>query len=370
MVKKMQKNDDIITTGQAMALVINAAIGIGLLSLPREVTSEAGPDGWLVLLLGGFFTLMGALAAAAIIRQLDGRTFVDYVCFVFGKPVGLILSILYGIYFIIVLSSVFRTFAEVMKNLALERTPREFLILSLMLVSVYLIYHGLEPTARFMEFILPLWFIPSVVILSLGLYDSDFGEFLPFLQTPLEKLLLGSLSTAMSMAGYEVLLVSAQSVSRHEKISYVMAVSIIVVLAFYALILVTVVTSLGIAETQRAIWPTLAMIRRITVPGKILERLDVVVVIVWVVVVYTTVCAYYFAAALTFTNIFKAREFRSFIALLFPWIYFLAMIPQNVLEAESLAKLGGNMVIATSFAIPLLLLIGGLLKKRVKKDEA
>uniref|UniRef100_UPI001954AA60 hypothetical protein n=1 Tax=Citrobacter youngae TaxID=133448 RepID=UPI001954AA60 len=46
----------------------------------------------------------------------------------------------------------------------------------------------------------------------------------------------------------------------------------------------------------------------------------------WVIMVFTTLSPYYFSAAITFANIFKAKEFKIFAPLLFPWIYFLSMM--------------------------------------------
>ncbi|MCF6097522.1 spore germination protein [Thermovorax subterraneus] len=360
----MMMDDDRISTEQAIALIVNAAVGVGILSLPRVAVKSAGPDCWIVVLLGGLIALLGALLVGGIIKRLEGRTLVDYISLVFGRPVGLILGVVYGIYFTLIAAVVLRDFAEVMKNFALEETPLEFFVVTLMVLSAYLIRHGLEPMVRLMVVIFPFWFIPSVAILLLSLYNADFSELLPFLRTPPEKFLQGALSSMLSLVGFEVLLTSAQGLKKVKDINKVMVISMGIVTAYYTFVVVTVVVSMGIAETSRTIWPSMTVVRRISVPGEVLERLDALAVALWVMVVFTTVCAYYFAAAVTFTNVFRARDFKIFSSILFPWIYLAAMLPENILEVEDWLKFAGNFSILTCFLLPIIILVAGMARDK------
>lgn len=365
----MMMDDDRISSEQAIALVVNAAIGVGILSLPRVTAEIAGPDCWLAVLLGGFITLLGALVVAQIIKKMEEKTFIDYISHTLSKPVGVLLGLLYGMYFLMITSVVLRDFAEVMKNFALEDTPLEFFIVTLLLLSFYLVRHGLEPMVRLMVVIFPFWLIPAVGMLLLGLYAADFSELLPFLRTPPKNLLEGALSSMLSLVGFEVLLTSAQGLKTKKDINKIMWVAIGIITAFYIFVVVTVVVAMGIAETTRSLWPTMSVVRRISVPGEVLERLDALAVALWVLVVFTTVCAYYFAASVTFTNVFKAKEFKIFTSILLPWICLLAMFPRNIMEVELWLKLSGNFTLITCFILPILILTVGIIRSKAGKKR-
>ncbi|TYP49233.1 GerAB/ArcD/ProY family transporter [Thermosediminibacter litoriperuensis] len=365
----MLMDDDRISTGQAMALVINAILGVSLTILPRDVAKTAGPDCWILVILGGVFAFIAALIIAAVITRFNGKTFTEYTSFVLGRPAGFLAGALYAFYFVLVCAVVLRNFAEVMKNFVLETTPREFVIITLLLLSFYLIRHGLEPMVRFMVINFPIWFITAIVALILTLNKVDFSELLPSFRTPPDKILFGSVSAAISMAGFEVLMVAGQGLKTTRHVYKIAAVSIGIVTAFYIYLVVIVVSMLGVDETRRLLWPTFAVLRSITVPGGVLERIEAPIIIVWVIMVFTTLSAYYFSATITFANLFKAKEFKIFAPLLFPWIYFLSMMPQNVLELENWLKFAGNLAVVFGLIIPFILLIAGSVKARWGKSK-
>ncbi|ADL08915.1 spore germination protein [Thermosediminibacter oceani DSM 16646] len=365
----MLMDDDRISTGQAIALIINTILGISLTTLPGDLAEAAGPDCWILVILGGVIALIAALIIAAVITRFNGKTFIEYTSFVLGRPVGFLVGALYSFYFVIVCAVVLRVFAEVLKNFVLESTPREFVIITLLLLSFYLIRHGLEPMVRFMVINTPIWLITAAAAFLFTFSKVDFSELLPFFRTPPDKILFGTVSAAISMAGFEVLMVAGQGLKTTRHVYKIAAVSIATVTAFYLYLVVIVVSVLGVHETGRLLWPTMAVLRSITVPGGILERIEAPIIIVWVIMVFTTLSPYYFSAAITFANIFKAKEFKIFAPLLFPWIYFLSMMPQNVLELENWAKFAGNLSIGFGFIIPFILLIAGSVKAKWGKSE-
>ncbi|MCG0276410.1 MAG: spore germination protein [Thermosediminibacteraceae bacterium] len=366
---KMLMDDDRISTAQAIALAINTILGVGLTTLPRELTKAAGPDCWIVVILGGIFALISALIIATVITRFNGKTFIEYTSSILGRPVGFLVGVLYAFYFVLSCAVVLRIFSSVIKNFVLESTPREFIIITLLVLSFYLIRHGLEPMARFMVINTPIWLITAVAAFLFTFNKADFSELLPFFRTPPDKLLFGSLSAALSMAGFEVLMVAGQGLNTTKHVYKIALVSIATVTASYLYLVVFVVSVLGVEETKMLLWPTVDVLRSITVPGGILERIEAPLITVWVIMVFTTLSPYYFSAAITIANIFNAKEFKIFVPLLFPWIYFLSMTPQNVLELESWLKFVGNLSIGFGFVIPFIMLIAGSLKARWGKSQ-
>lgn len=86
------------------------------------------------------------------------------------------------------------------------------------------------------------------------------------------------------------------------------------------------------------IWPGMTIIRMITAPGRVFERLDALAMALWTIASFTTANSLYLTGALTAFHLTKAREFKFFISILFPWIYFIASLPPNIIATEKLVR--------------------------------
>lgn len=160
----MLTNNDMITVPQAVGLMIMTILEIGLLILPREVAIYAGSDGWILVIVGGLLALAGSLVTSTLIRRFPGETFIEYSGKVIGKFLSFVVGVGLVIHFTLATSIVIRTFTDVTNAFMLENTPREFIIITQMLLTVYLIRHGIEPTARIAEILFPILIVPIFAI--------------------------------------------------------------------------------------------------------------------------------------------------------------------------------------------------------------
>lgn len=161
----MLTNNDKITVAQSVALIVTSVIWIGL-RIPREVAELADSDGWILIITGGLMAFIGSLVLGILIRRFPEDTFIEYSRKVVGKFPAAFLGIIITIYFILATSTVIRVFAEVICVFMLQKTPGEFIVISQLLITIYLIRHGIEPTARIAELLLPILMIPIFAILN------------------------------------------------------------------------------------------------------------------------------------------------------------------------------------------------------------
>lgn len=361
----MLTNNDLITVPQTVALIITTILEIGLLSLPRDVAIYANSDGWIVVIIGGALAFVGSLVLSILIRRFPNDTFVEYSQKVIGKVPALVLGIILIIYFTLASSVVIRTFAEVVNAFMLQKTPREFIIITQMLLTVYLIRHGIEPTARIAEILFPVLIIPIFAMYLIAIPKADFTELLPFMNTPITAIAKGSLNTMFSFFGIEILLMLGPYMRSPERIYWTMFVSIGVATMIYLFIVIVVFVSIGVENTKLLIWPGMTIIRNIMAPGEVFERLDALAMALWTIASFTTANSLFLTGALAFTHVTRAKEFKFFITIMFPWIYLFASIPPNILVTEKMVymvKLGS---ITVGILMPLIiLLLSIILKKR------
>lgn len=352
----MITDNDKITTIQTIALVTTTTIGIGILSLPRDVALIANSDGWLLVIIGGILTLVGSFFTAKLIKNHPQKTIIEISEQNWGKAFSYIVGLLFIIFFTLMSAMVTRTFADVLNAFMLQKTPKEFIIITQMLLVVYLIRHGIEPIGRIAEIMLPILIIPIFILYLIALPEADFTELLPFLQTPFKNLVTGCIITMYSFLGFEVLLMMGPFIQKPQRLPKIMFISILTVLLLYLYITIIVFASMGVEDTKVLLWPGMSIIRTIMAPGGIFERLDAAVMALWTIASFTTISGYYFAAALAFSKITKAKEFKPFVMTLFPWIYITSTLPQNVLQTFSVSNILGFMGLILGIILPILLL--------------
>ena len=361
---KMLTNNDKITVPQSVALMITVILETGLLSLPREAAVYANSDGWIVVFLGGGLAFIGSLAIGTLTRKFPEDTFVEYSKRLIGKGPGFILSIVIAIYFTIATSVVVRMFAEVINVYMLQKTPREFIIITQMLLTVYLIRHGIEPTARIAEIILPMLVIPVVAMYLIATPKADFSELLPILNTPIKGIALGSLSTVFSFFGIEILLMVGPYIRSPQRIYWTLFVSILASTMIYVFIVIVVFITIGVENSKLLLWPGMTIIRGIMAPGRVFERLDALALALWTIASFTTANGFYLTGVLTFAHITKAKEFKMFVTLLFPWIFLCATIPENILESLEWISVLKTCSLIIGVLVPFILLIIAVVRKK------
>ncbi|HHV18672.1 MAG TPA: endospore germination permease [Thermoanaerobacterales bacterium] len=360
----MLTNNDLITVPQTVVLIITTILEIGLLSLPRDVAIYANSDGWIVVIIGGVLTFVGSLVLSTLVRRFPNDTFIEYSQKVIGKVPAFFLGIVLIIYFTLASCIVIRTFAEVINAFMLQKTPREFIIITQMLLTVYLIRHGIEPTARIAEILFPILIIPIFAMYLIAIPKADFTELLPFLNTPVKAMAMGSLNTMFSFFGIEILLMLGPYMRSPERIYWTMFVSVAVSTMIYVFVVIVVFATIGVQNTKLLIWPGMTIIRTIMAPGKVFERLDALALALWTIASFTTANSFFLTGALTFTHLTRAREFKFFITILFPWIYLFASIPPNVLVTEKLVYMVKIGSITVGILIPLIILVLSIILKK------
>jgi len=176
---------------------------------------------------------------------------------------------------------------------------------------------------------------------------------------------MGSLNTMFSFFGIEVLLMLGPYLQRPDKIYWTMFVSVGVATLIYLLVVIITFAGIGVENTKTLIWPGITIIRMITAPGRIFERLDALAMALWTIASFTTASSFYLTGAITSYHLTGAREFKFFIAILFPWIYFIAALPPNVIATETLIYVVKVVSMILGIALPFfILLLAIILKKK------
>ena len=109
------------------------------------------------------------------------------------------------------------------------------------------------------------------------------------------------------------------------------------VIGVYLIVFFITLSQYGMHQLKREIWPTIAVIKEVDLPGYFLENLDGIVMAAWVMVVYGTHGAISSCLWNYFRRYFQRKNPMSYLYLpLIPIIYSISLIPDNLIETNKI----------------------------------
>ncbi len=366
----MNSNEEKISALQLGILVIVSVIGIGILTLPRVITEIADTDGWMLIIVGGAVTIALALIMNSLGNMFPDKTIIEYSRDLVGGPLSYLIGIILIIYFTLIAAFSIRIFGEVLKMYLLPKTPIEIIIMTFLITVIYLVRNNLEGIARFYEIIILIMFIPYFLALFAGTGDLDYSNLLPVFQTSPKVILGGILQIVFSFSGFEVIYLFIPFVSDKKNIKRTLIIVISITTIIYLISSLIVIASFGPQQTKALLWPLMAYIKSIEVPGAFIEQLEGVIMTIWVLFIFTTIATLYFSSVFILGRLTKVREHKIFPTALLPLIYIISLQPANVPELYqwlgTFSTYAGSVVI---IILPVILLIIAKIQKKGVKSN-
>lgn len=364
-----------ISSRQAMSIVSSTILGVGVLTLPRVVASEAHEAGWIAILCGAFATSIVMIIVTKLGLRFPHLNFIETCSHVLGRDkgksnkLGKLLSypiiIILIAYYLVVAASISRTFGEVVVTAVLKETPLEVIIGTMLLTSLYLVKFDIDVLARLNELLLPLIVIPILLIALLSFQSFQLEFILPVWPgVSLSGFLRGVLLTMFAYQGYELILIFSNRIQIIKKSLWFNILGIIIPSVIYLLIVIAGISVFGDEELAILMWPTLEIIKVTEVPGMILERLESLFLGVWVAAVFTTTANFFYATTLLTQQVF-GRGKRIWYGLGFaPLIFWLSLQPQNIIALFDFQQYIGYAGLTLGALIPAFLLIMAFIRKK------
>ncbi|WP_026476958.1 GerAB/ArcD/ProY family transporter [Alkaliphilus transvaalensis] len=365
----MNFDNNRISATQLGSILLLTIVGTGILTLPRALAEAVGPDGWILILIGGIITIGLVLIHTYIVKSFPGKRYIEILSETLSKPVAYFLVALYVIYFIILNGSLVRIFSEVVKMFLLLRTPIEVIIFTILLVAAYLARSGIEALARMAELLVPLIFIPSIILFALATQGSDLTNLMPVLETSIEDLIAGIPTIVFSFLGFEILLIFGYYVNKPKQVMKKSSIAILVAMAIYSLLNIVTIAQFGVEQTVHLNWPTLSLFKTIEFPGLFIENVEAVVMGMWVMTVFMSIAPLLLVKVILLGDLFGARDNRFFALPLLPLLYFIALSADSMAAAYSYLDIFVNYTApAVLLGVPILIIIVMKIKKTSKRE--
>jgi len=359
------KDKEFINKYGVFSSIVVTTIGVGVFSYPRDLTRLVGSDGWFVTLLSGAVSWLFLYLIYRVIRLNNYSSFYNILHFNFGGFLGKLFAVVFVFFNIFSIALGMRVFSEVLKMYLLLRTPTEFILIAMIFTGVYLVRRGLDVLVRFNQIAFWVMFLPIIFILMAAAKGADFTNVLPvFTNKPIDYV-KGVGAAIYAFTGYQIAYLLIPYAKEKDKVPKTIMKSMIFISLFYVIITIMALAIFNKKETTNLLWPTITMIKSIDIPGTFIERWEGVVMSLWVIFYYTTFVNGYYLSSDIIKNAFKVEDVKISSYILMPFIYVIALYPENVPELYKITGATGNTLSTFSLIIlPLLLLIVGLVKHK------
>lgn len=307
-------NKKLLSKLQLMFFVIQAQIGVGLLSLPYVVHIHAKSDGWISVIIAGIGVLFFMFIMWSLGKRFPNDTIYEYTNKIVGKYLGTFISFLYVLNFFIVSIFVVVITVNVLKKWILTFTPPYVIILCIVGTGVYLGRENLKVIGRFFTFVsILILFLVFLELLSFK--DTNYKYLFPIGQAGFKNIMIGSHDSLMAMLGFESLLVIYPFVKGNQKDilkSSTIAVTFVAVL--YTFFVITSYIVFSPEEITIVSEPILYMLKALSY--EVVERLDLIFLSIWVVPIITSFVTYLHITSVGAGKIFKQPKNHKKITLL------------------------------------------------------
>ncbi|WP_193063832.1 GerAB/ArcD/ProY family transporter [Oceanobacillus oncorhynchi] len=344
-------------------LLVQTMIGVGLLSLPHQTHDAAGSDGWISILISGFFIQLIVLLIWLLSRKFPNLTLFDFSKVILGETSGTVLNFIYIIYLLTVICYVFIIYADTLKRWILPETPA-WIIFSI--VFVLLIYGSVCNIKNMVSlfsflfiFILFLFFITFLV------YDYSYIDvryLFPIGSSGGWNILKSTSDSMISFIGFETLLIYFAFMKQSKTISALKGVFFAVLFVTIFLTYIVILSTVMLSPEEIKITPEPVLYILSAIEIRILSRLDLIFLSFWCLIVFTTIISYSFSASMGISKLIRIKH--KFAVILSGTFVLIVSIIFYYMEITLLEKWLKHLGLIFGIIIPILLLLITIIFKR------
>jgi len=362
--KSLSKNG--LSDLQLITLIFVATSGTNIIFLPRILAEEAGRDGWIGIVLGGFVALVLAGLIYLLCSRFPRRILPEFSMLILGKPLGLIVSAVYVAYTLLLGSTTLMLFKEVAKTWTVFWTPQSVFIASMLIAVIFIVRQGPVPLGRLSELIF-YTIIFVVLLLFLPLPQLNIMHLKPVGEEGLTAIISAARQTSFAYLGIEVLLVFFPFFMVREKVLRLYLLSVTLLILFYTILTLLTYALLGAEFTRLQVWP---LMKYLSVGRmQIIERIDNLFLFMWIMKIIGLVAVQYYAAAVTAAAITNKRYFGLWTLLLLPIMFVVTNLPAQQHAIFEIAHMVGTWGTVFVVGLVLLLLIVALIRGLDERKE-
>lgn len=359
--------NDSITNRQLSFMIFANIVGIGIINLPNDAATAAGTGSWIPLLINTGILLIFANLMSYLTYKHENQTLFEFSQKLMGKTFGKIITIVYILYFLIVLSYLTRYFSEIIMLIFLPRTPVWSISLFLLLVVGYGITKNLGTIARLTEIYVFLVIIGFLFIQIIVMTQGKLVNVRPLLG--LEDLttnLKATYNLVISFLGLEIILFIPLTQVKNKNIYKYISLMTIFIGLLYIFVVETTISVVGVEDIVFYKASMFMVLMGIDLTNlEILRRLDGFYIIFWTMNLFCNVSIISYVILDQTKRFLKYKTTNVCVFILLAIAFVLSQTPKTPIHMDFVKSIITNLGLVTSMLIPTILFI----ITKVKKNE-
>ncbi|PGL71040.1 GerAB/ArcD/ProY family transporter [Bacillus sp. AFS055030] len=346
---------------QFVLIIFGVQVGIGMLSLPRNLAEIAGTSSWISIILGGLITTLLSMLYIKLSQKVPHDSFSSLITIYLGNVLGKICLFLLAIFFLYAAYLVLMLSVLFVQTYLLQHTSA-FIILFLFLIPSYqLITGGIHLIAKYIETIFPL-IIFFIVILFLTLKEPNIKNLFPIIKEGWLPIIKAVPTTTMSFLGIEIIFLIYPYLEKKDKAMKGVITANVMSTFMYLFVTIISFVNANPYEILDIFSPVIAMLS--IIEFQFLERMDVILLSLLFMVISKTWVTYFWAGLVGFNELFKMKKFPLFVLIIFGIITISTylFIPTFKLIGLQL-KIISNTGLIVILGIPLILWVARIVNK-------
>jgi spore germination protein len=358
-----------ITTLQATTILISTIIGVGVLPLPLFAVRAGDTGAPLITLSGTLLAAVGLFILTKLGMRHSQKTIITYSTDIVGKWIGRFCSLFVIIFFLILTGLAAREFGAVVVTAVLRETPLEVTVIVMLLLACISCRNNINVFSFIHNFYVPIILAPALIVVAFSLRNANILYLQPVIGNNYQDMFAGIFTISALFQGSFIITMIIPSMKKPNKAMKASFWGIAISGGLYLLITIATVSVFGPEEIKQIFWPTLELARTTSVPGNILQRLDVIFLAVWVTAVFTTLFSSYYLTINSIKELFNLNDHKMLSYFILPIVFTLAMLPQNILQMYKVIQNVGRAGLFITFVYPGLLLMIDLIRSWRKKKR-
>ena len=353
-----------------VSFLIQAMIGIRLLTLPREIARWVQQESWIPMLIGAAVVMVLSYMLYWLGIQYPGKNGSQIFVDVFGEKIGLVGLIAIGFHTVGSMGLGLRIFGSSLKLFLLPYTPMYVTMGVMLFLSVYATLKGLKVIASLMNVITPqvLFFFIFMLLLPIG--SVEVQNVRPFFQHDVKTILLASLEVIDALYGFTIIIYLMPYFKKREETKKWVFVGTGIPIAIYLGMILMCILVFGGLEITRLIYPTLSLAKSVRLEVQIFERAESLFMIGWVISTFSMQTLSLFVSYENLKVLFKTKKNQWLIYGQIPIIWAIAFFPENTAQVQTYNQY--VMLLGRSIMLGIIpgLVAATYVKERRKKHEA
>lgn len=352
---------------QYILLIHGTQVGIGVLTIPRELAEPAGTDGWISLFIGWAAAVVVSLVTTSMMKNYPDKTIIDIFHLLLGKWLAKVATLLMAMYCGMAAIVLISNTTAIINVWVLTQTPA-YIIVPLFAVPTFIVVKGgLRVLGRYSElvFYLTLW-MPLVLVTALK--DAHWLHLLPLIKEGWLPILKASKTTVLSFLGFELAYFIYPFLQKKQYASVGIVVANTLTLLVYLYITIICFAFFSPDEITEYTWPTLNLWK--VIEYRFLERIDIIFLAFYLFILSTTAFTYLYFTVFSTSQLFNSRDHRKHLLVFLSLISVAAWLyTPSFMELSKLTEMWSYVALVFVYVLPLLAWWPIWLSKRTERGK-